>query len=244
MPKERKKIITKLILSANRDKAYNFVRNEIKKGRQAFIICPLIEESNKIAAKSVKKEYEILSQTIFPDFKLALLHGRTKTEHTKNIMKNFLDQKINILVTTNIIEVGIDIPNVSTMIIENAERFGLAQLHQLRGRIGRSKYPSYCFVFSEDLVSDKTQERLNAFVNIDDGFVLAEKDLELRGPGEPYGTIQSGMPEFKMASFTDHLLIKQAQEAALNMLKNDYTLKKWPLIKKRLTLDKTIIHTE
>jgi len=244
MPLDRKKIISKLVDSVNRSKAYDFVRNEIRKGRQAFVICPIIETSSTLAIKSAKAEYDRLSKEIFSDLKLELLHGRTKTEIAENIMANFSNKKTDILVTTSMIEVGIDVPNVSTMIIENAERFGLAQLHQLRGRIGRSKYPSYCFIFSGDEVSDKTKERLNTFINIDDSFLLAEKDLELRGPGELYGSMQSGIPELKIANLADHVLIKQAQEAATKIIEDDYTLKKYPLLKERVDKAQRMIHKE
>ena len=149
MPKDRLKIITKIVSSENRQKAYQFIRKQIAEGRQVFVICPLIEPSDKLGVKAVKQEYEKLDKNVFPDLKIGLLHGKLKPQEKEKIMEDLKNNKINILVSTSVVEVGIDIPNATVMMIEGAERFGLAQMHQFRGRVGRSKYQSYCFLFTE-----------------------------------------------------------------------------------------------
>ncbi|NMB92087.1 MAG: ATP-dependent DNA helicase RecG [Parcubacteria group bacterium] len=246
LPEGRKKIITQIVTPKNKNKVYEFIRQEILKGRQAFVICPRIEETNlspldinapnlvslaeklNYEVKAVKKEYKKLSEEIFPDLKVGMLHGKMKTEEKENIMQQFYDNKINILVSTSVVEVGVDIPNATVMIIEGAEHFGLAQLHQFRGRVGRSHYQSYCFLFTES--SSKTiSSRLEAVAKYNDGFKLAEIDLSLRGPGEFLGTKQSGVPDLLMHSLLSKEMITQAREAALNILTIDTTFKKWPL---------------
>ncbi|MFH1188127.1 MAG: ATP-dependent DNA helicase RecG, partial [bacterium] len=217
MPKNRKAVITKVVSAENRDKAYQFISDQVKQGRQIFVVCPLIDPSDKLGYKSASSEYEKLNKKIFPDLKIGLLHGRLKKEEKEKVMKDFLDNKINILVSTSVIEVGIDIPNATIMMIEGAERFGLAQLHQFRGRVGRSNHQSYCLLFTE-LSGQKIQERLNCLVSCNDGFELAERDLELRGPGEVYGIRQSGTPEFKIASFSDVEIIKLAKSEAQGII--------------------------
>jgi len=245
LPKGRKKIITKVVLPKDRKKVYNFIRKEIKKERQAFVICPRIEETETSDIKSdnlltlserlnhevkaVKKEYEKLTKEIFPDLKIAMLHGKMKPKEKETAMKNFQENRINLLVSTSVIEVGVDIPNASLMIIEGSEHFGLAQLHQFRGRIGRAHYQSYCFLFSESSHSAITN-RLKTLVKCNDGFHLAEMDLSLRGPGQFLGTKQSGIPDLAMSSLLNKEFIEKVHEQAKELLKKDSTLKKWPLL--------------
>ena len=243
LPKGRKKIITQIVLPHERDQVYSFIRKEIKKGRQAFVICPLIEESEKLQARAVREEFKKLSKNIFQEFTLALLHGRMKSQDKKKIMDDFLANKINILVATSVIEVGIDVPNATIMLIEGAERFGLAQLHQLRGRVGRSSYQSYCFLLT-DLPSQKVTARLKALIASEDGFELAEKDLEIRGPGDFIGKRQAGLPDLVMASFQDVKLINLARKESGWILKKDLSLKTFPLLKKILRYMANKIHLE
>jgi len=242
-PKDRLKIITKIVSPENREKAYQFIKNQIREGRQVFVICPLIEPSDKLGVKSVKQEYEKLDKNIFPDLKIGLLHGKLKPREKEKIMEDLKNNKINILVSTSVVEVGIDIPNATVMMIEGAERFGLAQMHQFRGRVGRSKYQSYCFLFTES-ESQKTDQRLNALVKSENGFELAEYDLKLRGPGELYGLRQSGLPDLKMASLTDVALIKQTRAAAQNLIDQDPELKNYPLLLQKIAEFQNSIHWE
>lgn len=243
MPSERLKIITKIVAPANRDKAYQFIRQEIKKARQAFVICPLIEESEALEAKSAIEEHRKLSVEIFPDLKIGLLHGRMKPDEKEKTMRDFLAKKIDILVTTSVVEVGIDVPNATVMMIEGADRFGLAQLYQFRGRVGRGSWQSYCLLFT-DSPAKATHKRLKAIVEAKNGFELAEKDLEIRGPGEFYGVRQSGLPNLVMAKFTDAELIKECREAAKRILKEDPDLKKYPLLKSKLKEFSSKAHLE
>ncbi|RLC38910.1 DNA helicase RecG [Candidatus Falkowbacteria bacterium] len=233
MPKGRKKINTFVIPEKKRSDAYNFIRKQINKGRQIYVVCPLIDISDKLGVKSVKEEFEKLNNTIFPDLSIAMLHGRLKTTEKEKIMKDFLDNKINILVSTSVIEVGIDIPNASIMMIEGADRFGLAQLHQFRGRVGRSRHQSYCFLLTDN-ESQKTLNRLNALVKYHNGFDLAKIDLKFRGPGEVYGTAQKGFPELKIASLFDYELIKQAQSEAKELMNIDPKLINHPSLVQKL----------
>lgn len=246
MPVGRLPIITKIVTDAGRAAAYDFIRKEIRAGRQAFVICPLIDESDRLGVKSVKKEHERLDQEIFPELKVGLLHGKLKTAEKDKIMSNFLDNKIQILVSTSVIEVGIDVPNATLMLIEGAERFGLAQLHQFRGRVGRSTHQSYCLLFpsNEEISNQKTIERLQAMTKYNDGFSLAKIDLELRGAGELYGESQSGFPELQIASLFDYANIKKAQDEARALVDDDPELKKYPLLKKKLGEWEDKIHME
>ncbi|MFH1564877.1 MAG: ATP-dependent DNA helicase RecG [bacterium] len=240
MPKDRKAVITKVVSAQNREKAYQFISDKVKQGRQIFVVCPLIDPSDKLGYKSVSSEYEKLNKKIFPKFKIGLLHGRLKKEEKEKVMQNFLDNKINILVSTSVIEVGIDIPNATIMMIEGAERFGLAQLHQFRGRVGRSNRQSYCLLFTE-LSGQKIQERLNCLASCNDGFELAEQDLKLRGPGEICGIRQSGMPKFKIASFSDVEIIKLAKNEAQGII---IEIDKHPLLKNKLEEYNRGVHLE
>lgn len=244
MPKNRKKIITKIISPQKRNSAYEFIRQQIKSGRQVFVILPLVEDSKIMTeVKAAVSEHSRLSKEIFPEFNLGLLHGKLKAKEKEKIMQDFSDRKLNILVSTSVVEVGIDIPNATVMVIEDADRFGLSQLHQFRGRVGRSEHQSYCFLFTN---SDtlKSVERLRALESTNDGFKIAEKDLELRGPGQFFGTIQSGLPDIAMENLTNIKLIKFARAEAKEILKSDLELKKHPLLKNALQKFQEKIHLE
>ena len=220
MPPGRQPITTRLILPTERERAYSFVRSQVEKGRQVFIICPLVEESEKIEARAAVEEHERLQKQIFPDLKLGLLHGRMKGDEKEETMARFVQGELDILVATSVVEVGIDVPNATAMLIEGADRFGLAQLHQFRGRVGRGEHASYCLLVS-DSSSEEAQERLRAVEATNDGFELAQKDLEMRGPGEFLGIRQSGFPDLKLASVTDLKLIETAREAARRFFETD-----------------------
>ena len=243
MPKGRKKIITEIVSLEDREKIYDFIRAQIKKGQQVFIICPLVEESDYLEVKSATEEYKKLSKEIFPDLKIGLLHGRLKSDKKEKVVNEFKKKKIDILVSTSVIEVGIDAPNATVMIIEGAERFGLAQLHQFRGRVGRGDCQSYCFLFASSSI-EKTPRRLKAIVESQNGFELAEKDLEIRGPGDFFGRHQSGLPDLTMANLSDLELIQKVRKEAEEILKEDSKLKKYPLLAEKLKNFSAKIHLE
>jgi ATP-dependent DNA helicase RecG len=232
MPKGRKKIKTWLVPPEKREGAYKWIEKEINENQsQVFIICPLIEESeNLVSVKAVTKEYEWLKLKIFPKLKLGLLHGRLKSAEKKEVLDKFKNKKIDILVSTPVVEVGIDIPNATIMLIEQSERFGLAQLHQLRGRVGRGNKQSYCLLFTSS-TNPKTIERLKSMEIIDFGPELAELDLKLRGPGQIYGTLQHGAPMLKVASFSDFSLIKKTRAEAEKVID---VIEKYPLLSEKL----------
>ena len=219
MPPGRQPVQTRVILPRERERAYTFLRTQIEAGHQAFIICPLVEESESIEAKAAVDEHKRL-QSVFPDQRLGLLHGRMTSDDKDATMTAFVQGDLDILVATSVVEVGIDVPNATAMLIEGAERFGLSQLHQFRGRVGRGENPSYCLLVSES-ASPEAQERLDAVESTTDGFELAQKDLELRGPGEFLGVRQSGLPDLKMASLTDLRLLEAAREAAKRLFQVD-----------------------
>ena len=225
MPPGRRPVTTRVILPRERERAYAFLRSQVEKGRQAFIICPLVEASEKIEAKAAVEEYERLQKEVFPDLRLGLLHGRMKAEEKEAVMSAFARGELDILVATSVVEVGIDVPNATVMLVEGAERFGLAQLHQFRGRVGRGDHPSYCLLVAES-ASPEAEERLRAVEATTDGFVLAQKDLEMRGPGEFLGTRQSGMPDLKMAALADLRLLERVREAANRLLEEDPNLER------------------
>ncbi|HDP69904.1 MAG TPA: ATP-dependent DNA helicase RecG [Actinobacteria bacterium] len=205
----------------HRKRAYEKIRDEIKNGRQAYVVCPLIEESDKLEAKAVMDEVVRLKKEIFPDFAVEVIHGKIKTANKEEIMKDFRAGKIDILISTTVIEVGIDVPNASVMLIENADRFGLSQLHQLRGRIGRGEHKSYCILFA-DLSTDESRARMKAIKNIQDGFKLAEADLQIRGEGQLFGTRQSGLPDLMLAKLTRDIdVLIQAREEAFAIIEKD-----------------------
>jgi len=289
LPKGRRKIITKVIPPENRNKAYSFIREQVKKGGQVFVVCPRIEPTGSglvdeagprswAEVKAVKEEYEKLSKIIFPDLKVGMLHGKMKNEEKEKIMKDFKSGKTNVLVSTSVIEVGIDIPNATVMMIEGADKFGLAQLHQFRGRVGRGKEQSFCFLFTqarqsqvqdrdETIVSSTTEfsaklveedksssspfasarvtnQRLRAITVCENGFELAEKDLQIRGPGDFSGQRQWGIPDFAMNSLKDISLVEETRQAAKEILEEDPELKKYPLLRERLKEFRERIHLE
>jgi ATP-dependent DNA helicase RecG len=277
LPAGRKPIETKIISPLERKTSYDFIRGEIKKGRQAFVICPLIEPTlvdsspsvisapsavpakagtqekgfltklgmttSTLELKSVKEEYEKLSKKIFPDLKLATLHGKMKAKEKEAVMRDFKDGKLDMLVATSVIEVGVDVPNASIMIIEGAERFGLAQLYQFRGRIGRGEHQSYCFLMTETK-GDKAKARLRAILTAKNGFELAEEDLKLRGPGEFFGEAQSGFSDAAIEALRNPALVKTSREAALETLQHDPKLSRSSLLKARLILFEKSVHRE
>jgi ATP-dependent DNA helicase RecG len=218
-PAGRQPIKTFLIPEKKRQDAYKFVLDKIKKNQQVFVVCPLIDESDTLGVKSVTQEYDKLNKDIFPDLEIRLLHGKLKTEDKEKIMADFKNNKFPILVATSVIEVGVDIPQATVMFIESAERFGLSQLHQFRGRIGRNNLESFCLLFTTD-DSQLSRERLQALTKSNDGFELSELDLKLRGSGEIFGTKQTGLIKLKIAQLSDTVLIKKAQTWAKKILGN------------------------
>ena len=224
LPAGRQQVSTRWLPPERRQAAYGFIRKQIQEGRQAFVICPLVDESEVIEAKAATDEYERLSSEIFPDLKLGLLHGRMPSKDKDRVMRQFRDGELDILVSTAVVEVGIDVENATVMMIEGADRFGLAQLHQFRGRVGRGEHKSYCMLLS-DTPSDVAKERLSALEEIHDGFHLAEVDLELRGPGDFFGTRQSGLPNLRMAHLSDRQLLESAREEAAQVMEQDPELK-------------------
>lgn len=244
LPPGRQKIITRIVSNENRIKAYEFINKQITAGHQVFVICPLIDPSDKLGVKSVTEEYEHLDNEIFPHLKIGLLHGQLKSEEKNKVMESFKNNKFNILVATSVVEVGVDVPNATVMMIEGADRFGLAQLHQFRGRVGRSKYQSYCFLFT-DSNSPRTLERLKTLVHNFDGFALAEADLRFRGAGDMYGRMQSGFTsQFIIKALTNLELLKQVQSAAKNIIKASPKLAHYPKLKKKIAEFNTNIHLE
>ncbi|MFZ5966329.1 MAG: ATP-dependent DNA helicase RecG [Bacillota bacterium] len=221
LPPGRKKIKTYGVDEKKRKKVYDFVIQQIDQGRQAYIVCPLIEESESIQAQSANSVYEELKNQYLKQYKVGLLHGKMKAHEKDLIMKQFKDGILDVLVSTTVIEVGINVPNATMMIIENCERFGLAQLHQLRGRVGRGEHQSYCILIN--YANNKMSiERMNVMEKTDNGFVISEKDLELRGPGDFFGTKQHGIPELKIANLFKHIkILKEAQKEACMLLEED-----------------------
>ena len=259
MPKGRKKIITEIIPPGEREGTYRFIRDRVKEGKQVFVICPRIEPSvisqdgtdfqnlnralNWAEVKAVKEEYEKLSKKVFPDLKVAMLHGKMKSEEKEKTMKKFKEGKTDILVSTSVVEVGVDIPNATVMAIEGAEKFGLAQLHQFRGRVGRGEHQSYCFLFTEVSLK-RTNQRLKALISCESGFDLAEKDLEIRGPGDFIGQRQWGFPDIIMTGLKNLSLIEETRTAAKEILNEDPELKKHLSLKERVGDFQRRIHLE
>ncbi len=223
MPVGRKRVKTIRALPHEREETYAFLREQVQQGRQAYIICPLVEESEAIAAKAAVQEYEHLAREVFPDLRLGLVHGRLPAPEREAQMRAFRDGSLDILVSTAVVEVGIDVANATVMLVEGADRFGLAQLHQFRGRVGRGEHQSYCILLSEN-PSEEAQERLSLLESIYDGFRLAEEDLRLRGPGEYFGTRQTGLPDLKVARLSDVDLLEQARAEAARLLEADPAL--------------------
>jgi ATP-dependent DNA helicase RecG len=219
LPKGRKSIKTTLITQNSHKEAYKIIQNEIEQGHQAYVVYPLIEESETLSAKAATIEAEKFQKEIFPQYKIGLLHGKLKNEEKEQVMSDFKNKKYDILVSTTVVEVGVDVPNATVMMIENAERFGLSQLHQLRGRVGRSDLQSYCII-STSTKSQDTRERLNIMTQTNDGFVIAEKDLQIRGPGEFLGVRQSGLPDLIIADLVkDANILEFARNEAIYFVK-------------------------
>lgn len=226
LPPGRKEIETYAVGPEFKSRIYKFIEKQIKEGRQAYVVCPLIEESESLTIESAIELYNELNEDIFQDYKVGLLHGRMNTKDKDSIMNRFKNNEINILVSTTVIEVGVNVPNSNIMLIVNAERFGLAQLHQLRGRVGRGEYQSYCILINEGK-SKISRERMRIMQESTDGFKISEKDLELRGPGEFFGTKQHGIPQLKVANlFSDMNILKIAQEDAIELISKDPNLAK------------------
>ena len=222
MPPGRMSVETKVYPESARSKVYRTVEEEVGKGRQAFIVYPLVEESEKLDLKDATRMAEHLQKDVFPEFHIGLLHGRMKSDEKEAIMMEFKEGRIQILVATTVIEVGIDIPNASVMVVEHAERFGLSQLHQLRGRIGRGRYPSKCILLAQYRSSEEAKIRLRAMEKTTDGFKIAEEDLALRGPGEFFGIRQSGLPDFRVAHIIrDTPILIEARKEAFRLIQED-----------------------
>lgn len=243
MPKGRIPIKTMLAGVRDENKIYEKIREEVAAHHQAFVICPLVDPSDTLGVKAATAEYERLKKDIFKDIKMGLLHGRMKSVEKDAVMAAFKENKISILVSTSVVEVGVDIPNATIMLILGAERFGLSQLHQFRGRIGRGDAPSTCFVLAES-ASPISYRRLKVFAQTSDGFKLAEADLEFRGPGEIFGTRQSGISEFKLATLSDIDIMVAAKAAAKAQISSDRNFKTAPALAARLVQMESSIHLE
>ncbi|OGZ63284.1 MAG: ATP-dependent DNA helicase RecG [Candidatus Staskawiczbacteria bacterium RIFCSPHIGHO2_02_FULL_34_10] len=269
MPKNRKKVKTLIVEPKDRSSAYEFIRKEAQEGKGIFVICPKIEARDKKQGtkdkegmygsfvpknynlgslvlqdvKAVKEEYEKLSNEVFPDLRITMLHGKMKSSEKEKIMQDFKKGEVDILVSTSVVEVGVDIPRATVMMIEGAERFGLAQLHQFRGRVGRSDAQSYCFLFTTS-PDHLNRKRLKALVASNSGFELAQKDLEIRGPGQVYGTQQWGLPDIAMQGLSNIFLVEKTRAAAKELLEKDPGLKMYPLLKERLKNFEQRIHFE
>jgi len=258
LPAGRKNIATKIVPPQERAGAYEFIRKEVKSGRQIFVICPRIDKApnaentrapnqHKLAllweVRSVKEEYEKLSKKIFPDLRVAMLHGQMKPKEKEKVMRSFRDGKTDILVSTSVVEVGVDVPNATIMFIEGADRFGLAQIYQFRGRVGRGEYQSYCFLFT-DSSAKTTRERLQAVLQAKNGFELAERDLKIRGPGEFLGEAQTGFPDAAMSGLMNPELVKASREAAAEIIRKNSGLSSYPLLKDKLKSFQKQIHSE
>jgi ATP-dependent DNA helicase RecG len=222
LPPGRTPVVTVRRREANRTQIYESLRNELRAGRQAYIVCPLVEETEAKDLRAATEMAERLQGGPLRDFRVGLVHGRLSFDAKDAAMRAFKAGEIDVLVATTVIEVGIDVPNASVMLIEHAERFGLAQLHQLRGRVGRGAARSYCILLADEPVSEDARRRLEAMCATHDGFRLAEVDLEIRGPGEFFGTRQSGLPEFRTASLLTHgRLLEEARQDAVKLVARD-----------------------
>ena len=239
LPPNRKKIDTFAVTKGMEDRINNFIKLQLKEGRQAYIVCPLVEENEELDLKSVEKLYEKCKTETFPEYRVEYIHGKMKAKDKDDIMMRFKNREIDILISTTVIEVGVDVPNANIMVIEDAQRFGLAQLHQLRGRVGRGEYKSYCILKYEGK-GETVRKRMKVMCDTNDGFIISEKDLELRGAGDFFGTMQHGLPEFKIANlFEDMQILKMAQEVAIKIIDKDPKLEKEENFKlKRLISDK------
>jgi ATP-dependent DNA helicase RecG len=224
MPKNRIPITTTVVQPTRLSKVYNFIKDEIKRGRQCMVVYPLVEETEKSDLAAAVEAHQELSEKIFPNHKVGLIHGRMKREEKDTIMDSFSNNNINILISTTVIEVGIDIPNATIMLVEHAERFGLTQLHQLRGRVGRSTRKSYCILVQRKF-TDLGDQRLKIMASTYDGFKIANEDLKMRGPGVFFGIQQSGFFKFKIASLiSDGKILMEARSAAFALIKNIFNI--------------------
>jgi ATP-dependent DNA helicase RecG len=238
MPAGRKQIITEIIIPNKRDETYEKIRVELKNGRQLYVICPRINEPDPekemaVQAKSAVAEAKRLKKEIFREYEIGVLHSKMSKQKKEEVMKEFVDGKINILCATSVVEVGVNVPNATIIIIEGAERFGLAQLHQLRGRVIRSNYQAYCYVFA-DAKSDKTIQRLKALKTAKNGFELAELDLTLRGSGELGGNKQWGITDLGMEAIKNLKMVEAARTEAIRLITEDPELSKYPLLKQKV----------
>ena len=226
LPPNRKKIETFAVQKNMTERVNKFIQKQVQEGRQAYIVCPLVEENEELDLKSVEKLYETYKTEIFPQYRVEYIHGKMKQKDKDSIMERFKKGDIDILISTTVIEVGVDVPNANIMVIENAERFGLAQLHQLRGRVGRGEYQSYCILKYEGK-GETVRKRMKVMCETNDGFIISEKDLELRGSGDFFGTMQHGLPEFKIANlFEDMPILKSVQSLAMKIINEDPRLEK------------------
>jgi ATP-dependent DNA helicase RecG len=235
LPPTRQRVITAVRDNRSRERIYSFIRSQVSEGRQAFIICPLVEESDTMDSKAAVEEHERLQEQVFPDLDVGLLHGRMDTDEKDRVMAAFRDGEYDILVSTAVVEVGIDVPNATVMLVEGAERFGLAQLHQFRGRVGRGEHKSYSILMSEE-PSEGGVERLRIMEQTNDGFVLADKDLEMRGPGDFFGSRQHGLPTLRVGRLSDTATLKKARREAKRLFEKDPDLgePKYELLRTRL----------
>ncbi|MEM9979291.1 MAG: helicase-related protein, partial [Cyanobacteria bacterium P01_D01_bin.2] len=234
LPPGRKAIKTTLLTGRDRNHTYDLIRREIAQGRQAYIVLPLVDESEKLDLRSAIEEHQRLSDVVFPEFQVGLLHGRLNSADKDAAITRFRQRQTQVLVSTTVVEVGVDVPNASVMLIEHAERFGLSQLHQLRGRVGRGADQSYCLLMSSSK-SEPALQRLRVLEQSQDGFFIAEMDMRFRGPGEVLGTRQSGLPDLALASLVnDQAVLELARTAAEQLSQQDPSLDQWPLIKKEL----------
>lgn len=238
-PKDRKPIKTKIVRASDRAKLYETITAELNTGRQAFVVSPLIESSEVLTARSTEEVIEDM-QKAFKKHTIGLLHGRMKSEDKQKVMQNFIDKKLDILVSTTVIEVGVDVPNASVMIIESPERFGLAQIHQLRGRVGRGQHQAYCYLILSD--NNQPSRRLKAIESTTDGFKLAELDLEVRGPGALFGTMQHGALDMQIAKITDTKLVAAARNAAQDYIKTDPDLLQYKELYERVNRLRAVVH--
>jgi ATP-dependent DNA helicase RecG len=250
LPSGRKEIKTSIVSPLERKATYDFVRKQVKEGRQVFVICPRIDAEEeepgaykKLELRSVKEEYEKLSKDIFPDLRIAMLHGQMKPKEKEDVMKKFKDREFDILVSTSVVEVGVDVPNATIMMIEGADRFGLAQLYQFRGRVGRGEYQSYCFLMA-DSSATMNNARLKAILEAKNGFELAEKDLALRGPGQFFGSVQTGLPDIAMEALRDPELVKSSRDAAIKAIQEDPQFKKSSALRKKIEEFRAKLHQE
>jgi ATP-dependent DNA helicase RecG len=237
LPAGRQPVETRLARSpTERSAAYDLIRREVAAGRQAFVVCAAIDEQNRLEVRAAEKEAERLATEVFPDLTVGLLHGRMRPAEKEARMEEFRSGRLNVLISTTVIEVGVDVPNATVMLVENAERFGLAQLHQLRGRIGRGAHRSYCVLFDESPPeADEARERLEAMVRTTDGFELADEDLRLRGEGTLFDVKQAGMPDLKLAKLSEDLeLVKRARARAFGVIEQDPTLAKHRALRSEL----------